>query len=133
MNEIALNDYNTYIKLDKVINNYYPTVKKIAYHISSKFPNNIEIDDLIQAGMIGLLEAAKLYDASKGASFATYAGILQSTAYQDLIYLSPSHSMVFLLSVPLIIESIIGIIFIIYLYASLSVIFLKHCYVFDKF
>jgi RNA polymerase sigma factor for flagellar operon FliA len=33
------------------------------------------LDDLIQAGMIGLLEAAKRYDAAKGASFETYAGI----------------------------------------------------------
>ena len=40
-----------------------------------RLPQNIAIDDLIQAGMLGLLEAAKNYDSSKGASFETYAGI----------------------------------------------------------
>ena len=38
-------------------------------------PASVQIDDLIQSGMIGLLEAAKKYDVSKGASFETYAGI----------------------------------------------------------
>ena len=50
-------------------------VKRIAYHLLGRLPQNIAIDDLIQAGMLGLLEAAKNYDSSKGASFETYAGI----------------------------------------------------------
>lgn len=50
-------------------------VKRIAYHLKGKLPHNVMLDDLIQAGMIGLLEAAKKYDGSKGASFETYAGI----------------------------------------------------------
>src|SRR5258708_37997193 len=36
---------------------------------------NVEVDDLIQSGMIGLLDAAKPYSATKGANFETYAGI----------------------------------------------------------
>jgi len=35
----------------------------------------VEVDDLIQSGMIGLLDAAKHYSATKGANFETYAGI----------------------------------------------------------
>lgn len=50
-------------------------VKRIAHHIMAKLPPNIELDDLIQAGMLGLIEAASHYDASRGASFETYAGI----------------------------------------------------------
>ncbi len=50
-------------------------VKRIAYHLMSRLPQSIQLDDLIQAGMIGLLEAGRNYDASKGASFETYAGI----------------------------------------------------------
>ena len=50
-------------------------VKRIAYHLVSRMPPNVEVDDLIQAGMIGLLDAAKHYSASKGANFETYAGI----------------------------------------------------------
>lgn len=52
-----------------------PMVKRIAHHLKGKLPGHILIEDLIQAGMIGLLEASKKYDTSKGASFETYAGI----------------------------------------------------------
>lgn len=50
-------------------------VKRIAHHLLGRLPQSVQLDDLIQAGMLGLLEAAKHYDASKGASFETYAGI----------------------------------------------------------
>ncbi|NNM61964.1 MAG: RNA polymerase sigma factor FliA [Steroidobacteraceae bacterium] len=50
-------------------------VKRIAYHLVSRMPPNVEVDDLIQSGMIGLLDAAQHYSATKGASFETYAGI----------------------------------------------------------
>jgi RNA polymerase sigma factor for flagellar operon FliA len=50
-------------------------VKRIAHHLLGKLPQSVQFEDLLQAGMIGLLEAAKHYDESKGASFETYAGI----------------------------------------------------------
>ena len=50
-------------------------VKKIAYHLSGRLPRTVQMDDLLQAGMIGLLEAARNYDDTKGASFETYATI----------------------------------------------------------
>ncbi len=50
-------------------------VKRIAYHLVSRMPPNVEVDDLIQSGMIGLLDAAKHYSPDKGANFETYAGI----------------------------------------------------------
>jgi len=50
-------------------------VKRIAYHLVSRMPPNVEVDDLIQSGMIGLLDAAKHYSPNKGANFETYAGI----------------------------------------------------------
>jgi RNA polymerase sigma factor for flagellar operon FliA len=50
-------------------------VKRIAHHLLGRLPQSVQLDDLIQAGMLGLLEAAKHYDSSKGASFETYAGI----------------------------------------------------------
>lgn len=50
-------------------------VKRIAYHLSARMPSSVDIDDLIQAGMLGLIEAASSFDASRGASFETYAGI----------------------------------------------------------
>ncbi len=58
-------------------------VKRIAYHLVSRMPPSVEVDDLIQAGMIGLLDAAKHYSASKGANFETYAGIRVRGAMLD--------------------------------------------------
>ncbi len=57
------------------IEDYAPLVKRIAHHMMMRMPASVQVDDLIQAGMLGLLEASKKYDSSKGASFETYAGI----------------------------------------------------------
>ncbi|GAB4259058.1 MAG: RNA polymerase sigma factor FliA [Methylomicrobium sp.] len=54
---------------------HVPLVKRIAYHLLGKLPETVLIEDLIQAGMVGLLDAIKHFDASQGASFETYAGI----------------------------------------------------------
>ncbi len=60
---------------DDLVRKHAPLVKRIAYHLMSRLPPTVQIDDLVQSGMIGLLEAARNYDASQGASFETYAGI----------------------------------------------------------
>lgn len=57
------------------VKQYSVLVKKIAHHLLGKLPATIYIEDLIQSGMIGLIEAYKKFDESKGASFETYAGI----------------------------------------------------------
>ncbi|MBB3101821.1 RNA polymerase sigma factor for flagellar operon FliA [Azomonas macrocytogenes] len=59
----------------RLVEQYAPLVKRIAYHLLARLPANVQLDDLIQAGMIGLLEASGKYDSGKGASFETYAGI----------------------------------------------------------
>ncbi len=59
----------------QLIDQYAPLVKRIAYHLLARLPASVQVDDLLQAGMIGLLEASKKYDSGKGASFETYAGI----------------------------------------------------------
>ena len=58
-----------------LVSEYSPLVKRIAYHVSSKMPGHVQTDDLIQAGLMGLLEAAERFSEDKGASFTTYAGI----------------------------------------------------------
>jgi RNA polymerase sigma factor for flagellar operon FliA len=69
--------YDTTRQCDNQINveDYAPLVKRIAYHMMVRMPASVQVDDLIQAGMIGLLEAVQKYDATRGASFETYAGI----------------------------------------------------------
>jgi RNA polymerase sigma factor for flagellar operon FliA len=60
---------------DELIRNHAPLVKRIAHHLLARLPASVQVDDLIQAGMMGLLEASRKYEVSKGASFETYAGI----------------------------------------------------------
>lgn len=52
-----------------------PLVKKIAYQLKAKLPANVEVDDLIQAGMIGLLDALSRFDAQQGVQFETFASL----------------------------------------------------------
>ena len=58
-----------------LIKKHAPLVKKIAYPLKGRLLESISIDDLVQAGMMGLLEAIRNYNANKGASFETYAAI----------------------------------------------------------
>ena len=59
----------------ELVEKHASLVKRIAHHLMVRLPASVLVDDLIQAGMIGLLEAAKNFDGSKGASFETFAGI----------------------------------------------------------
>lgn len=59
--------------------------KRIAYHLLARLPASVQLDDLTQSGMIGLIEAAKNFDGTKGASFETYAGIRIRGAMLDEI------------------------------------------------
>lgn len=60
---------------DNIITRHAALVKRIAFHLINRLPDSVQIDDLIQAGMLGLLEAASKFDAAQGASFETFAGI----------------------------------------------------------
>ena len=60
---------------DAFLHQHAPMVKRIAYHLAARLPSSVMVDDLIQAGMIGLLDASKNYDSTQGASFETYASI----------------------------------------------------------
>lgn len=68
-----------------MLEQHIPLVKRIAQHLLGRLPSCIQTDDLIQAGMIGLLEASKNYDSNKGASFETYASIRVRGAMLDEI------------------------------------------------
>ena len=70
---------------DDLVTRYAPLVKRIAYHLMSRLPPSVQADDMIQAGMIGLLEASRNYDPNQGASFETYAGIRIRGAMLDEI------------------------------------------------
>lgn len=59
--------------VDAIVNELAPLVKRISYHFMAKLPASVEVDDLIQAGLIGLLDAAKNFDDTQGVQFETYA------------------------------------------------------------
>ena len=68
---------------ERLVADHIDLVKRIAYHLIVRLPAHSEIDDLMQSGMMGLLEAANNYDPSRGASFATFAGIRVRGAMLD--------------------------------------------------
>ena len=67
------------------LESYLPLVKRIAYHLKARLPDSVIVDDLIQSGIIGLIEAMQKFNANQGASFETYAGIRIRGAMLDEI------------------------------------------------
>lgn len=58
-----------------LVRNHADLVKRIAYHLAARLPSSVDVEDLIQSGMMGLLDAARHFKPDQGASFETYAGI----------------------------------------------------------
>jgi RNA polymerase sigma factor FliA len=58
---------------DQLITRYAPLVKRIAYHLMAKLPASVQVEDIIQNGMLGLLDAITRYEEGLGAQFETYA------------------------------------------------------------
>ena len=65
----------TYPTREELVLEHAGLVKRIACHLAARLPVSVELDDLLQAGMIGLLEAASTFDPARGARFDTWAGI----------------------------------------------------------
>jgi len=58
-----------------VVARHTDLVARIAHHLAARLPSSVDVHDLQQAGMIGLIEASRSFDATQGASFETYASI----------------------------------------------------------
>ena len=56
-----------------MLRQYSPLVRRLAHQMIAKLPANVEIDDLIQVGMIGLSDALSRFDANQGGQFETFA------------------------------------------------------------
>jgi RNA polymerase sigma factor for flagellar operon FliA len=86
VNKVLTYDQRANVKgQQSFLEQYSDLVKRIAHHLLGRLPPNVLLEDLIQAGMIGLMEAQQNYDGSKGASFETYAGIRIRGAMLDEI------------------------------------------------
>lgn len=67
----------------EVLRTHYDLVRRVAYHIAARLPASVDIEDLVQSGVIGLLEAARHFSGDRGASFETYATIRIRGAIMD--------------------------------------------------
>ncbi len=56
-----------------VLRQYSPLVRRLAHQMIAKLPANVQLDDLIQAGMIGLADASQRFDTAQGVQFETFA------------------------------------------------------------
>ena len=56
-----------------LIKQYQPLVRRLAHHMMAKLPPSVEVDDLIQVGLIGLADALTRYEASQGVQFETFS------------------------------------------------------------
>ncbi|HYI85885.1 MAG TPA: RNA polymerase sigma factor FliA [Burkholderiales bacterium] len=63
----------TEVEVETRVRDLAPLVKRIAHHMMASLPPSVEIDDVIQSGMMGLLDAARRYQVAEGAQFETYA------------------------------------------------------------
>ncbi|HKO88564.1 MAG TPA: RNA polymerase sigma factor FliA [Burkholderiales bacterium] len=61
--------------LDKedTVRRFAPMVKRIAHHLAARLPASVQLDDLLQAGLIGLMDAASRFEESQGVQFETFA------------------------------------------------------------
>ena len=64
---------NGTLNRETYVSQYAPLVKRVAHQMLSKLPANVEVDDLIQAGMIGLMDAVERFEDDHGAKFETFA------------------------------------------------------------
>ena len=60
-------------EIEQCVVKFAPLVKRLAYYMMAALPPSVEIDDVIQSGMMGLLDAAKRFQDTFGAQFETYA------------------------------------------------------------
>jgi RNA polymerase sigma factor for flagellar operon FliA len=58
---------------DQLVQRFAPLVKRIAYHLMARLPASVQVDDLVQNGMLGLLDAISRFETGLGAQFETYA------------------------------------------------------------
>lgn len=61
------------LEKEQLVQRFAPLVKRIAYQLMARLPASVHVDDLVQNGMIGLLDALGRYEEGFGAQFETYA------------------------------------------------------------
>ena len=61
------------LDMQRYVREYAPLVKRMAHHLLTRLPASVQLDDIVQAGMMGLMDAINRYESSQGTQFETYA------------------------------------------------------------
>lgn len=69
----TLNAGHVAVERETYVREYAPLVRRLAHQMIARLPANVELDDMIQAGMIGLMDAASRFEATHGTQFEVYA------------------------------------------------------------
>lgn len=83
MSSVSVYNTGAMVSADSLVEQHAVLVKRIASHLITRLPDTVEIDDLIQVGLIALLDAARNYSPNKGAKFETFASIRVRGAMLD--------------------------------------------------
>jgi len=61
------------VDVEAYVREYTPLVRRLAHQMIARLPANVELDDMVQAGMMGLMDAASRFEVSQGTHFEVYA------------------------------------------------------------
>ena len=87
MNNVSNKTSDNIHELDsnELVTRYLPLVRSIAYRVGGRFPSNVDVDDLINVGLIGLMDAAEKFRPDQGKSFRSYAELrIRGTILDEL-------------------------------------------------
>jgi RNA polymerase sigma factor for flagellar operon FliA len=70
---MKVKEYSVPLDREQAVKQYAPLVKRIAYHLMARLPASVQVEDLIQVGLMGLMDALDRYDGTQGAQFESYA------------------------------------------------------------
>jgi len=68
---------------EQIIKDYVPLVKFVAHRIASRLPSHVELDDLINSGILGLMDAIEKFEPARNIKFKTYAELRVKGAILD--------------------------------------------------
>jgi len=74
---------STAINRDEVIGSYFPQINYLAKRLAMRLPANVMVEDLVNAGALGLMDAVEKFDPGKGVQFGTYAEFRIKGAMMD--------------------------------------------------
>ncbi|MGZ8254651.1 MAG: RNA polymerase sigma factor FliA [Burkholderiaceae bacterium] len=73
LNEAPVREGEDAVDVEAYVREHTPLVRRLAHQMIARLPANVELDDMIQAGMMGLMDAASRFEVAQGTHFEVYA------------------------------------------------------------